>query len=165
MIHVFVTNEFSKCELWIFSFRLKAQFGKSEVQLSFKNGLTENIPGGIKVVRKKHTMDILYNSPTQRSSSGSWSLLYKLRIILPRHFRLSLPPIEKKTRLDIIHFCIDRVTFWSSFQTKTLMAPEYVKTASEVVLAIFHWRYVGSHCNVDSQFFIWYMFEPKRRKC
>lgn len=50
---------------------LKAQFGKSEVQLSFKNGLTENIPGGVKVVRKKHTMDILYNSPTQRSSSGS----------------------------------------------------------------------------------------------
>lgn len=82
-----------------------------------------------------------------------------------QHFRLSLPPIEKKTQLDIIHFCIDRVTFWSSFQTKTLMAPEYVKTASEVVLAIFHWRYVGSHCNVDSQFFIWYMFEPKRRKC
>lgn len=50
---------------------LKAQFGKSEVQLSFKNGLTENLPGGVKVVRKKHTMDILYNSPTQQSSSGS----------------------------------------------------------------------------------------------
>lgn len=164
MIHVFVTNEFSKCELWIFSFRLKAQFGKSEVQLSFKNGLTENIPGGVKVVRKKHTMDILYNSPTQRSSSGSWSLLYKLRIILPRHFRLSLPPIEKKN--PIRHHPFSHwVTFWSSFQMKTLMAPEYVKTASEVVLAIFHWRYVGSHCNVDSQFFIWYMFEPKRRKC
>ncbi|XP_061180865.1 unconventional myosin-Ib-like [Saccostrea echinata] len=50
---------------------LKARFGKSEVQLSFKNGLTESVPGGVKIVRKKHTMDILYNSPTQKTSSGS----------------------------------------------------------------------------------------------
>ncbi|KAK3106305.1 hypothetical protein FSP39_017437 [Pinctada imbricata] len=39
---------------------ITAQFGKSEVQLSFKNGLSGLPPGTLKITRKKHVMDIMF---------------------------------------------------------------------------------------------------------